>query len=307
MQPNFSDFASFIAVARYKSFREAGDELGLSPSAMSHSIKQLEQRLKVRLFNRTTRSVALTEAGLTLFERLRPVFDEINTILDEMNCFRDAPMGTLKINTSRLASRLFLLPIIAGFSRKYPDIKVEITTDDKLIDIVQQEFDAGIRLNNRVEKDMITVPIGPKIKLVVVATPEYLKHHPAPTHPCELIHHQSVVFRFQSGRPYLWEFEKPSGKLEVAPVGNIMLDDMDSALEAVLCGAGLGYLYYEQVKEHLQSGKLIKVLDDWLPERPSLQLYYPNRQYMSGPLRAFIDYMKETQRSAENSHQENQI
>ncbi|MCS4266413.1 LysR family transcriptional regulator [Serratia sp. BIGb0163] len=307
MQPNFSDFASFIAVARYKSFREAGDELGLSPSAMSHSIKQLEQRLKVRLFNRTTRSVALTEAGLTLFERLRPVFDEFNTILDEMNCFRDAPMGTLKINTSRLASRLFLLPIIAGFSRKYPDIKVEITTDDKLVDIVRQEFDAGIRLNNRVEKDMITVPIGPKIKLVVVATPEYLKHHPAPTHPCELIHHQSVIFRFQSGRPYLWEFETPSGKLEVAPVGNIMLDDMDSALEAVLRGAGLGYLYYEQVKEHLQSGKLAKVLDDWLPERPSLQLYYPNRQYMSGPLRAFIDYMKETQRSAENSHQDKQI
>ncbi|MEE4410260.1 MULTISPECIES: LysR family transcriptional regulator [unclassified Serratia (in: enterobacteria)] len=307
MQPNFSDFASFIAVARYKSFREAGDELGLSPSAMSHSIKQLEQRLKVRLFNRTTRSVALTEAGLTLFERLRPVFDEINTILDEMNCFRDAPMGTLKINTSRLASRLFLLPIIAGFSRKYPEIKVEITTDDKLVDIVRQEFDAGIRLNNRVEKDMITVPIGPKIKLVVVATPEYLKHYPAPTHPCELIHHQSVVFRFQSGRPYLWEFENPSGKLEVAPVGNIMLDDMDSALEAVLCGAGLGYLYYEQVKEHLQSGKLIKVLDDWLPERPSLQLYYPNRQYMPGPLRAFIDYMKQTQRSAENSNQDNQI
>lgn len=307
MQPNFSDFASFIAVARYKSFREAGDELGLSPSAMSHSIKQLEQRLKVRLFNRTTRSVALTEAGLTLFERLRPVFDEFNTILDEMNCFRDAPMGTLKINTSRLASRLFLLPIIAGFSRKYPDIKVEITTDDKLVDIVRQEFDAGIRLNNRVEKDMITVPIGPKIKLVVVATPEYLKHHPAPTHPCELIHHQSVIFRFQSGRPYLWEFENPSGKLEVAPVGNIMLDDMDSALEAVLCEAGLGYLYYEQVKEHLQSGKLAKVLDDWLPERPSLQLYYPNRQYMSGPLRAFIDYMKETQRSAENSNQDKQI
>ncbi len=295
MQPSFSDFASFIAVARYKSFREAGDELGLSPSAMSHSIKQLEQRLKVRLFNRTTRSVALTEAGLTLFERLRPVFDEINTILDEMNCFRDAPMGTLKINTSRLASRLFLLPIIAGFSRKYPDIKVEITTDDRLVDIVQQEFDAGIRLDNRVEKDMITVPIGPKIKLVVVATPDYLKHHPAPTHPCELVNHQSVVFRFRSGRPYLWEFEGPAGKLEVAPIGNIKLDDIDSALEAVLCGAGLGYLYYEQVKQHLQSGKLIKVLDEWLPKQPSLQLYYPNRQYMSGPLRAFIDYLKESQ------------
>lgn len=293
MKVNFSDFASFIAVARHKSFREAGDELGLSPSAMSHSIKQLEHRLKVRLFNRTTRSVSLTEAGFNLFERLRPMFDEIKTMLDEMNCFRDTPMGTLKINASRLASRLILMPVIAGFSRRYPDIKVEITTEDRLVDIVQQEFDAGIRLNNTVEKDMITAPIGPKIKLVVVASPEYLNKNPAPTHPCDLVNHQSVIFRFHSGRPYLWEFEGSEGEFEVAPAGNIIVDDMDSAMEAVLCGAGLGYLYHEQVKEHLASGRLVKVLDEWLPCRPSLQLYYPNRQYMSGPLRAFLDYLKE--------------
>lgn len=292
MRLNFSDFASFIAVARHKSFRAAGDELGLSPSAISHAIKQLEQRLKIRLFNRTTRSVSLTEAGFNLFERLRPAFDEINTMLDEVNCFRDTPMGTLKINASRLASRLVLIPLIAGFSRQYPDINVEITTDDKLVDIVQQEFDAGIRLNTTVEKDMIAVPIGPKIKLVVVATPDYLNQHPAPVHPCELVNHQSIIFRFQSGRPYLWEFEGPEGKLEVAPVGNIVLDDMDSVLEAVQCGAGLGYLYYEQVKTHLISGKLVQVLDEWLPERPSLQLYYPNRQYMPSPLRTFLDYIK---------------
>ncbi|WP_409309161.1 LysR substrate-binding domain-containing protein [Pectobacterium sp. B1J-3] len=292
MRLNFSDFASFIAVARHKSFRAAGDELGLSPSAISHAIKQLEQRLKIRLFNRTTRSVSLTEAGFNLFERLRPAFDEINTMLDEVNCFRDTPMGTLKINASRLASRLVLIPLIAGFSRQYPDINVEITTDDKLVDIVQQEFDAGIRLNTTVEKDMIAVPIGPKIKLVVVATPDYLNQHPAPVHPCELVNHQSIIFRFQSGRPYLWEFEGPEGKLEVAPVGNIVLDDMDSVLEAVQCGVGLGYLYYEQVKTHLISGKLVQVLDEWLPERPSLQLYYPNRQYMPSPLRTFLDYIK---------------
>lgn len=292
MQLNISDFTAFISVARHKSFREAGDQLGLSPSAISHAVKQLEQRLKVRLFNRTTRSVALTEAGVNLFERLRPVFDEFNTLLDEMNCFRDTPMGTLKINASRLASRLVLMPMISGFSRQYPDIKVEITTDDKLVDIVQQSFDAGIRLNTTVEKDMIAVPIGPKIQLVVVATPEYFEHYPAPTHPQELVDHQSIVFRLQSGRIYHWEFEGPAGKLEIAPAGNIVLDDMDSSLEAVLCGAGLGYLYHEQVKAHLENGTLVQVLDEWLPERPSLQLYYPNRQYMPGPLRAFLDYVK---------------
>lgn len=295
MRLNFSDFATFIAVARHKSFRAAGDELGLSPSAISHAIKQLEQRLKIRLFNRTTRSVSLTEAGLSLFERLRPAFDEINTMLDEVNCFRDTPMGTLKINAARLASRLVLMPLVAGFSHEYPDIKVEITTDDKLVDIVQQEFDAGIRLNTTVEKDMIAVPIGPKIKLAVVATPEYLARVPAPTHPRELVNHQSVVFRFQSGRPYHWEFEGPEGKLEILPSGNIMVDDMDSALEAVLCSAGLGFLYHEQVKEHLASGELVQVLEEWLPERPSLQLYYPNRQYMTCGLRAFLDYIKTTQ------------
>lgn len=292
MRLNFSDFATFIAVARHKSFRAAGDELGLSPSAISHGIKQLEQRLKVRLFNRTTRSVSLTEAGQNLFERLRPAFDEINTMLDEVNCFRETPMGTLKINSSRLASRMVLMPLVAGFTREYPDIRVEVTTDDRLVDIVQQQYDAGIRLSTTVEKDMIAVPIGPQMKLAVVATPEYFARHPAPAHPREVINHQSVVYRFHSGRRYHWEFEGPDGKFEVLPSGNILVDDMDSEMEAVLAGAGLGYLYHQQIAEHLASGRLVAVLNDWLPVRPSLQLYYPNRQYMTCGLRAFLDYIK---------------
>lgn len=295
MRLNFSDFASFIAVARHKSFRAAGDEMGLSPSAVSHSIKQLEQRLKIRLFNRTTRSVSLTEAGLNLFERLRPAFDEINTIIDEVNCFRDSPIGTLKINTARLSARLILIPLVVGFTRQYPDIKVEITTDDKLVDIVQGEYDAGIRLISTVEKDMIAVPIGPKVQLAVVATPEYFAKHPAPTHPRDLMNHQCILFRYSSGRNYHWEFDGPDGKLEIVPSGNISLDDLDSELDAVLLGAGVGYLYYEQVKEHLASGKLVSVLDEWLPERPNFQLYYPNRQYMPFGLRAFLDYIKQPQ------------
>ncbi|WP_282808159.1 LysR family transcriptional regulator [Hafnia alvei] len=292
MRLNFSDFAPFIVVARHKSFRAAGDELGLSPSAISHAIKQLEQRLKIRLFNRTTRSVALTEAGKSLYDRMRPAFDEINTMIDEVNCFRDLPMGTLKINAARVAAKLFLIPLVVGFSRQYPDIKVEITTDDKLADIVGEAFDAGVRPSAIVEKDMIAIPIGPPVKFVVVATPDYFTQHGKPTHPRELVDHQSVIFRFPSGRPHHWEFYGPEGKLELAPNGNIILDDVDAMLDATLLGAGIAFLYYDQVKSHLESGQLVSVLDEWLPEQPGFQLYYPSRQYMTCGLRAFVDYIK---------------
>lgn len=292
MRMNFSDFATFFAVARHKSFRAAGDELGLSPSAISHAVKQLEQRLKLRLFNRTTRSVSLTEAGGNLYERLRPAFDEINTMLDEANCFRDSLMGTLRINAARQAARLFLMPLVDGFTRQYPDIRVEITTDDTLADIVRQEFDAGIRLSAIVEKDMIALPIGPPAKFAVVATPGYFARHGKPAHPHDLLNHRCVVFRFPSGRPYHWEFSGPDGKLEIAAPGNIILDDMDAELDAVLLGAGVGFLFYDQVKAHLAEGRLESVLEEWLPERAGFQLYYPHRQYMSCGLRAFLDYVK---------------
>jgi DNA-binding transcriptional LysR family regulator len=294
MRLKHADFAAFIAVARHKSFRAAGDELGLSASAVSHAIKQLEQRLKIQVFNRTTRSVSLTEAGENLYVRLRPAFDEIDTMLDDVNSYRTTPMGTLKINTSPLFSRLVLVPLVAGFVRQYPDIKVEITTDDKLVDIVKQNFDAGIRLSTALENDMIAVPIGPKIKIAVAASPEYFAHHVPPVHPRELSTHQCIVFRLQTGRPYLWEFEGPEGKVEIAPSGNIVLDDLDSALEAALCGAGVGYLNYYQAKPYLESGKLVSVLESWLPECPNLQLYYPRSRYMSCSLRAFLDYIKST-------------
>ncbi|MBF0083542.1 LysR family transcriptional regulator, partial [Escherichia coli] len=239
MRMNMSDFATFFAVARNQSFRAAGDELGLSSSAISHSIKTLEQRLKIRLFNRTTRSVSLTEAGSNLYERLRPAFDEIQIMLDEMNDFRLTPTGTLKINAARVAARIFLMPLLVGFTREYPDIKVELTTDDSLVDIVQQGFDAGVRLSGIVEKDMISVAIGPPVKLCVAATPEYFARYGKPRHPHDLLNHQCVVFRYPSGKPFHWQFAK---ELEIAVAGNIILDDVDAELEAVLMGAGIGYL-----------------------------------------------------------------
>lgn len=295
MKTNIADFATFLAVARHQSFRAAADAQGLSPSAISHAIKQLEQRLKIRLFNRTTRSVALTEAGRSLYEKLRPAFDDLQTMLDEVNNFRDTPSGTLRFNAARTAARLFLMPLLVGFTRRYPDLKVEVSADDQLVDIVGQGFDAGIRLSAIVEQDMIAVPIGPPVRLMAVATPEHFARYGRPAHPADLLQHPCVIFRYPSGRPYHWEFNGPEGKLEVAVCGKIVVDDMDTELEAVLQGAGVGYLLSEQVSEYLQNGQLESVLDEWLPSRPGFQLYYPNRQYMSCALRAFLDYVKEVE------------
>ncbi|SQI36074.1 D-malate degradation protein R [Leminorella richardii] len=292
MKINLSDFETFIAVAKHKSFRAAGVSLGVSPSAVSHAIKQLEQRLKIRLLNRTTRSVSLTEAGLSLYDRLRPSFDEIYTTVDEINRFRDAPIGTLKIDSARQAAKLFLMPLVIEFTRQFPDIRVEIATTDSLTNIVKEGFDAGIRLSAIVEKDMIAVPIGPPVRLVVVATPDYFERFPVPLHPCDLTHHQCIVFRFPSGRASHWEFSKEGEQFDVAPQGSIQVDDLDLELDAVLTGAGIGYLIHEQVKEHIAQGRLISVLDEWLPERPGFRLYYPNRQHMPYGLKHFLDYVR---------------
>ncbi|MEO3989236.1 LysR family transcriptional regulator [Pseudocitrobacter cyperus] len=293
MKANIADFATFLAVARHQSFRGAADALGLSPSAISHAIKQLEQRLKIRLFNRTTRSVALTEAGRSLYERLRPAFEDIQTMLDEVNNFRETPSGTLRFNAARIAARVFLMPLLTKFTRRYPDIKIEVSSDDRLVDIVAEGFDAGIRLGAIVEQDMIAVPIGPPIRLTVVATPAHFARFGRPEHPRDLLQHPCVVFRYPSGRPYHWEFHGPEGQLDVATTGNITVDDIDAELDAVLMGAGVGYLLNEQVDEHLKSGRLESVLEEWLPARPGFQLYYPNRHYMSCGLRAFLDFIKQ--------------
>ena len=292
MNLKISNFSAFIAVARHKSFRAAGDELGLTPSAVSHAIKQLEQRLKIQVFNRTTRSVSLTEAGINLYNRLGPAFDEIDAVLDETNDFRTTPMGTLKINTAPIFSRLVLMPLVVGFSQQYPDIKIEVTTDDNLIDIVEKQYDAGIRLSTRLDDDMIAVPIGPPMRNSVVATPAYFDLHSRPEHPSDLTAHRGIILRFKSGRPYHWRFEGPAGELIVNPPGNIIVDDCDSALDAVLSGAGIGYLEHEQVKSHVANGQLISVLEPWLPVLPRLQFYYPRNRNMTCSLRAFIDYIR---------------
>jgi DNA-binding transcriptional LysR family regulator len=298
MKNPLTDFTTFIAVAKHASFRLAGEELEISSSAVSHSIRLLEQRLKIRLFSRTTRSVSLTEAGQQLYDRLRPAFEDIHLTIDQLNQYRDSPMGSVRINAVRQGARLYLSRVVAGFVARYPDIKVEITTDDRITDIVSGQFDAGVRLNAIVEKDMIALPIGPSVRFVVVAAPEYFAQHGKPATPEELVQHQCVRFQFPSGRPYYWEFERAGNRVETAVGGNITVDDLDLEMDLVLQGAGVGYLLYDQVADSISSGALVCVLDEWLPERPGFQLYYPSRKYLSYGFRTFIDYIKQSERAA---------
>lgn len=286
------DFSYFVIVAKYRSFRQAAEEVGLTPSAVSHSIRQLEERLKVRLFNRTTRSVSLTEAGRKLYEKVAPAFDDISLTLDELNLYRDTPMGIIRLNVVRQGGRLQLAPLIADFTRQYPDIQVEVQMDDRLVDIVKAQLDAGVRLNRVLEKDMKAIPIGPPVRYAVVATPGYFALHGTPTEPQALTEHHCIQFRYPSGKAFGWYFEQAECREEVVVKGPVVVDDLDIALDMALNGVGLAYVLREMAESHLKSGKLISVLDDWLPELPGFHLYFPNRKHPSAAFRAFLDFLK---------------
>ncbi len=219
MNIKISDFESFIAVATHCSFRLAAQAAGVTPSAMSHSIRQLEERLKVRLFTRTTRSVSLTDAGRKLFETLSPLFSSATDAIEAINGYRTTPMGTLRINTVRLGGRYRLAPLVAGFHKHYPDVRVEISGDDNLVDIVSSQYDAGVRLSEVIEKDMISIPLGNPVRYVVVASPDYLKTHPRPTRPQDLLEHECIQFRFPGGRSYQWQFGRDQERSESNRLG----------------------------------------------------------------------------------------
>lgn len=295
MKVKLTDFSPFIAVARHKSFRLGAEELGVTASAVSHAIRQLEERLKVRLFDRTTRSVALTAAGRTLYEKVAPAFEEITLTLDELNHYRNTPMGVIRINAVRQSGQHYLAPLIAGFVRQYPDIRVEISMDDRIVDIVTQQFDAGVRLHDVIEKDMISVPLGRPVRYAVVASPDYFNHSPRPRTPQDLTGHKCIQFRYPSGKPYGWQFEQGTRRQEIVVDGAVLVDDLDLALNMALEGAGVGYLLREAAEPWIARGQLVSVLDDWLPELPGFHLYYPNRSHMSAAFRAFIDYIKARQ------------
>lgn len=287
-----SELALFLCIAKHRSLSRAAVELGLSPSALSHALRGIEERLGLRLLNRTTRSVALTEAGERLFARIDPAFRDINDALEDLNHFRGKPVGTLRINSGRASAQMVLLPIIADFLLAYPEIKMEVTEDDALVDMVSGGFDAGVRFGERIEADMVAIPLGPCQRSVVVASPDFLARYPRPNHPQDLTTLPCIRHRFPSGTIYRWEFERGGIKLETQVDGPLILSDVAMMAKAAERGVGLAYVFDSMVAAELANGQLVRVLEDWCPHYPGLYLYYPSRRQVPAALKAFIEFVR---------------
>jgi len=286
------EFEAVLAVARHRSFRAAATELGVSTSALSHSIAALESRIGVRLFHRTTRSVALSEAGAQFVDNIAPALATIKTAMDQAGSFRDTPAGTLRINTSAGAARQ-VMPIFIAYLQRYPDMKLDMVTEGRLIDIVVEGFDAGIRLAEAVPQDMVAVPFGRPQRFCVVGSPAYFAAHGRPKSPLDLLQHQCIRTRMPSGALYRWEFVRNGETFPVDVQGVITLDESSLMLQAARAGLGLGYLTEWNVAADLAAGTLEAVLMDWTPTLDSLCLYYPSRRHGSAGLRALVEMIRE--------------
>jgi DNA-binding transcriptional LysR family regulator len=284
---------AFASVARHLNFGRAAAEFEVTPTAMSKTIKQLEAQLQVRLFNRTTRSVGLTEAGMQLFATLAPALEEIKNSVQRIGDSAGRPSGTLRINTSFVAFAVLIEPHLPQFLKNYPDITLDICVDNGLSDIVASGFDAGIRLGHALQRDMIAVPLGPIQRLIVVGSPTYLAAHAGPKTPADLLQHDCVRQRLPSSARLLdWEFRVGS-KITVTDVsGRLIFDEMRLVLAAVRDGCGLGYVFEQFATRELQSGAVVKLLDKYCPPLETFYIYYSNRGQMAGKLRVFIDFIQ---------------
>lgn len=278
----------FLSVAAHRSFRAAAVELDVTPSAVSHSVKSLEQRLDVRLFNRTTRSVSLTDAGERLAAKLRPAVSSMAEALQVVDDFRETPSGTVRINSSEGAIRLVLLPVLARFARDYPQVHLDIVSDGRLSDVVADGFDAGIRLAEAVPQDMIAVRLTETARFAAVASPGYFATHGRPAVPQDLHRHACIRFRFDSGAIYRWEFERHGMTETINVTGPLTLTDQPLMVEAAILGIGIAFVPDHLVIDALADGHLERVLDDWCPAFPGLCLYYPGHRHVSAGLRALI-------------------
>jgi len=289
----YGDLLAFVSVARERSFTRAAAQLGVSQSALSHTIRALEARLGVRLLMRTTRSVAPTDAGEQLFNKLAPRFEEIEADLAEVVELRDSPRGTLRISATDYAANAVLWPRLAEFMPRFPDIKVEITTDYGLTDIVAERYDIGVRLGNQVAQDMIAVRIGPDLRMAMVASPAYLQAHPAPQDPEGLTAHNCINLRLPThGGCYLWELANGDRELQVRVQGQLTFNGTYPMLAAALDGCGVAYLPEDLVKEHVAAGRLCWVLEKWFPTFPGLHIYYPSRRQSSRALTLVVDTLR---------------
>jgi DNA-binding transcriptional LysR family regulator len=296
MAANIADLSAFIAVVRAGGFREAARTTEGSASSLSEAVRRLEMKLGVRLLNRTTRSIAPTEAGARLFERLVPALDDIESALDVVNAFRDRPAGTLKLNVPESVSRLVLPQIIVPFLKAFPDIRLEVIVEDGFVDVLAAGCDAGIRYDERLEQDMIAVPIGPRVqRFATAASPLYLAAHGRPIHPSELLGHACLRGQFASGAIPTWEFERDSEVVRVDPAGPLIVRlgaAADLAVDAAVAGLGIIHLFEGWLRPYLDNGTLEPLLEPWWQDFPGPFLYYPGRRYLPAPLRAFVDFIK---------------
>lgn len=296
VRPSLNDLAAFAAVASHRSFRKAADIMGVSRSALSHSIIGLETKLGVRLFNRTTRSVSLTQAGARLLARLDPVLQDLDQALDTLSEERGTPSGSLRINANKSGARILLADVVPRFLDFYPAVELDLVSEGRLVDIVEQGFDAGVRLLETVPKDMVAVKFGGDVRFITVAAPSYLDGKTTPQTPDDLHAHCCVRQRLPSGKRYRWEFSKRGDEIAVDVPGNLTLDDNDLLVQAAADGHGIAYVPEYFARPLLRSGELVTVLDDWCPPSPGLALYYPRSRHVPSPLRAFIDLLREVDR-----------
>jgi DNA-binding transcriptional LysR family regulator len=292
---DLSDFAYFLALAKHRSFRRAGLELGVSASALSHSLKGLEARLGVRLLNRTSRSVTLTSAGEELHSALVAPFDAIGTAVDALNRYRAEPAGRIRLNVLEHASSLLLAPVLPAFVERYPGIEVDVAVSNHLVDVVAHGADAGVRYGGTVPEDMIAQRLSSDIRWVVVGSPAYFEARGAPTHPRDLYDHRCLRIRLGDDSIYQWEFEKDGEEIAIDAPGAITIDESQFALTLAAAGTALAYLPEPSVAPLTAQGRLRCILDDWSPMGPGFHIYYPSRRQLPTGLRLLIDLIREMQ------------
>lgn len=292
---NLNDLQSFVAVAREGTFTRAAAQLGVTQSALSQSISGLEARLQIRLLTRTTRSVSPTAAGERLLNAIGNRFDEIEAELDELSALRDEPSGTVRITCGDHIQRTLLLPRLTPLLLEYPDIKVEFDINYAFRDIVADRFDAGVRLGDTIDKDMIAVPIGPPVRMAVVAAPAYFAAHPKPRNPRDLVDHNCINMRMQSGGGlYAWDFQRKDRHVNVRVDGQLIFNTSPNIVDAALAGLGIAWLPEEEFAPHIEEGRLLRVLENWCPLFPGYYLYYPNRRQPSPAFSLVVDALRYT-------------
>lgn len=297
-QPNLKELEAIIAIARRGTFRAAAIDLGMSTTALSHTVGRLEAGLGVRLFNRTTRSVSLTDAGRLFMQQVAPSLQDLRTALETVRSQRKTPSGTIRINAAPFAARAIISPLVLEFLRRYPDMHVDIVTEGKLVDVVGDGFDLGVRVAGLVPTDMIAVSLGRPQRHAVVGSPEYFEKYGKPLAPPDLFNHKCIRVRLPDGSLFRWRFEKDGEQVQIDVRGPITLDEASLTRTAVLDSAGVGYIFEQDILPDIDAGRVIRILEDWTPPYPGLCLYYPGRRNLSAGVRAFLELARELSRRA---------